>query len=138
MKNYDEITVLNFGKYKDKTLLEVAKTNFSYIEWCLLNVDRFYVSKNLLERLADRFKRSKVSENVLNAVAAKHRKLLKLEKEQEKEDNRYNEPDGWYNYNERDTYGQYRGSYAQDVEGLSDNFINDVLGGEPDAYWNID
>ena len=59
-------------------------------------------------------------------------------KEQEKEDNRYNEPDGWYNYNERDTYGQYRGSYAQDVEGLSDNFINDVLGGEPDAYWNID
>ena len=118
--------------------MEVAKTNFGYIEWCLLNVDRFYVSKSLLERLAARFKRSKVSENVLNVVAAKHRKLLKLEKEQEKEDNRYDEPDGWHNYNERDTYGQYSGSYAQDVEGLSDNFINDVLDGEPDAYWNID
>ena len=138
MKNYDEITVLNFGKYKDKTLLEVAKTNFGYIEWCLLNVDHFYVGKSLLERLAARFKRSKVSENVLNAVAAKHRKLQKLEKEQEKEDNRYDEPNSWYNYNERDTYGQYSGSYAQDVEGLSDNFINDVLDGEPDAYWNID
>ena len=71
MKNYDETTVLQFGKYKDKTLLEVAKTNFGYIEWCLLNVDRFYVSKSLLERVADRFKRSKVSENVLNAVAFK-------------------------------------------------------------------
>lgn len=24
------------------------------------------------------------------------------------------------------------------MEGLSDNYINDVLDGEPDAYWNID
>lgn len=37
-----------------------------------------------------------------------------------------------------ETYGQYRGTYAQDVEGLSDDFINDVLEGEPLAYWNID
>lgn len=36
------------------------------------------------------------------------------------------------------TYRYYRGTYAQDVEGLSDQFIDDVLDGEPDAYWNID
>lgn len=41
-------------------------------------------------------------------------------------------------YYEREYYGQYSGSYAQDVEGLSDDFINDVLDGDPDAYWNID
>ena len=35
-------------------------------------------------------------------------------------------------------YGAYAGSYAQDVEGLSDEFIDDVLGGDPDCYWNID
>lgn len=35
-------------------------------------------------------------------------------------------------------YGKYRGSYAQDVEGWSDEDIDDVFCGDPDAYWNID
>jgi hypothetical protein len=42
-----------------------------------------------------------------------------------------------YDYN-NESYGEYAGSYAQDVEGLSDDFINDVLDGDPDNYWNID
>ena len=42
------------------------------------------------------------------------------------------------NTNESETHGRYAGSYAQDVEGLSDNFIDEVLDGDPDAYWNID
>src|SRR5690554_3147448 len=33
----------------------------------------------------------------------------------------------------KQTYGKYAGSYAQDEEGLSDDFIDDVLGGEPGA-----
>ncbi len=41
-------------------------------------------------------------------------------------------------YEEREHYGEYAGSYAQDYEGLSDDFIDDVLDGNPDAYWNID
>ena len=36
------------------------------------------------------------------------------------------------------TYEKYNGTYAQDIEGLDDDFIDDVLGGEPEAYWNID
>lgn len=36
------------------------------------------------------------------------------------------------------TYDEYPGTYAQDVAGLSDDFISDILDGEPDAYWNID
>ena len=36
------------------------------------------------------------------------------------------------------TYDCYNGSYAQDVEGWSDQMIDDVLDGDPDAYWNID
>lgn len=41
-------------------------------------------------------------------------------------------------YYERETYEDYKGSYAQDYEHLSDQFINDVLEGDPDNYWNID
>lgn len=35
-------------------------------------------------------------------------------------------------------YGKYAGSYAQDVMGYSDDVIDDVFEGDPDAYWNID
>jgi antitoxin component YwqK of YwqJK toxin-antitoxin module len=39
---------------------------------------------------------------------------------------------------ENESFGKYQGSYAQDKEGLSDNFIDDALDGDPDNYWNID
>lgn len=35
-------------------------------------------------------------------------------------------------------WGEYRGSYAQDVAGLSDETISDAFEGDPDMYWNID
>ena len=35
-------------------------------------------------------------------------------------------------------YGEFEGSYAQDVMGYSDDVINDAFEGDPDAYWNID
>lgn len=41
-------------------------------------------------------------------------------------------------YYERETYNEYCGTYAQDEAGWSDQMIDDVLDGEPDAYWNID
>lgn len=41
-------------------------------------------------------------------------------------------------YEEEKTYNNYNGSYAQDVEGWSDQDIDDVFDGDPDAYWNID
>lgn len=47
------------------------------------------------------------------------------------------EDDYYYEEDER-TYENYNGSYAQDVEGWSDQDIDDVFDGNPDAYWNID
>ena len=38
---------------------------------------------------------------------------------------------------EEEHYSRYSGSYAQDVEGWSDELIDEVFDGEPDAYWNI-
>lgn len=46
----------------------------------------------------------------------------------------------WADYDllEEYTYNEYRGSYAQDVMGYSDQEIDDAFEGDPDAYWNID
>lgn len=35
-------------------------------------------------------------------------------------------------------YGEFAGSYAQDVMGYDDDTINDAFEGDPDCYWNID
>lgn len=39
---------------------------------------------------------------------------------------------------ERPTFGDYNGSYAQDYAGYSDQLINDALDGDPDFIWNYD
>ncbi len=39
---------------------------------------------------------------------------------------------------ERPTYERYAGSYAQDEMGYSDDDIDTIFDGDPDAYWNID
>ena len=44
LKFYDLDTILNFGKYKGKTLKDVASENIMYIEWCIMNVDFFVIS----------------------------------------------------------------------------------------------
>lgn len=45
-----------------------------------------------------------------------------------------------YNINDSygSTYGEFEGSYAQDIMGYSDDVINDAFEGDPDNYWNID
>ena len=49
----------------------------------------------------------------------------------------YYEEDYYEDY-DHPTYDNYNGSYAQDVEGWSDQMIDDALDGDPEAYWNID
>ncbi|HIX75798.1 MAG TPA: hypothetical protein H9977_12315 [Candidatus Parabacteroides intestinipullorum] len=63
-------------------------------------------------------------------------KFYKSNKFHELKDNR-TEESSFYDENYK-RYEKYNGTYAQDIEGLDDDFIDDVLGGEPDAYRNID
>lgn len=46
--------------------------------------------------------------------------------------------DNYYADDYGSNYGEYAGSYTQDVEGYSDDVIDDAFDGDPDAYWNID
>lgn len=51
------------------------------------------------------------------------------------------EDDDYENYlaeQDEPTYDKYNGSYAQDVMGYSDDDIDTIFDGNPDAYWNID
>ena len=56
----------------------------------------------------------------------------------------YDEDDIYYcnkddeDEDEYNGYGRYAGSYAQDEMGYSDDDIDTIFDGDPDAYWNID
>ena len=55
------------------------------------------------------------------------------ERESEFYDNTCSNP-----FRERPTYDRYKGSYAQDEMGYSDEEIDTIFDGDPLAYWNID
>ncbi|MDY0389072.1 MAG: hypothetical protein RBT65_18515 [Methanolobus sp.] len=107
---------------------EILEIQPAYLDWCAINLDHFYISEEVIEEIKVSYSDFKISEEGVNKLNEKYEQW-----EGEQED--YEEYD---DYNERESYGKYAGSYAQDVEGLSDDFIDDVLDGEPDAYWNID
>jgi hypothetical protein len=116
MLNYE----LDFGKHKGKTLQEVFEDNPGYIDWCLKNVGFFEVDEETLddlEKLNPGFRFSKKAWDTNDA---------KINYEPDP-------PDPWEDYG--CSYDKYNGGPTGD---LSDDFIDDVLDGEPDAYWNID
>jgi hypothetical protein len=46
---------LNFGKYKDKTILQVIEENPAYIVWCIRNVKNFTIDDNLSKELCKQY-----------------------------------------------------------------------------------
>lgn len=131
MKFYNLDTVFTFGKYEGKTVREILEIQPAYFDWYAINLDHFYISEEVIKEIKVSYSDFKISEEGVNKLNEKYEQW-----EGEQED--YEEYDDYNDYNETKSYGKYAGSYAQDVVGLSDDFIDEVLDGEPDAYWNID
>ena len=64
----------------------------------------------------------------------------RIEAEMEYDEYLQNQSDSSYqdNTEEYDGFGRYKGSYAQDEMGYSDDDIDTIFDGDPSAYWNID
>lgn len=138
---YDLNDKISFGKHNGKTIWEILNNDASYLYWCIDNLSTFALSHAAFEAAKTQFPyfaelESINMERISGGTSQKHR--LERAQEWEEENNRRNshyEEDDYY-YPEH--YDEYAGSYAQDVEWLSDEFIDDVFDGNPDAYWNID
>lgn len=58
MKNwtiFTEETIFNFGKHKGLTLEEVAKIDARYILWCVLEIDKFLIEKDLFVSYGNKY-----------------------------------------------------------------------------------
>ena len=123
LKLYNLNTPLDFGMYNGNRLANVFDESTEYIFWCLTNVAWFVIDQ---AEFNEELPEIKWSLTFREAAKKKWSQYIADEITSDVDDY------------EHDSYGEYVGTYAQDVERLSDNFINDVLGGEADAYWNID
>ncbi len=131
MNFYNLNTEFTFGKHKGKTLRELLKHHRSYINWCSINVNYFYISKEVLDEA------KQINPTFLLTKEALEKLEMKLTKWQRTMRREHSEENDIC-FERESTYENYNGSYAQDEEGWSDQDIDDVFDGEPLMYWNID
>lgn len=128
----------DFGKFTGCAFAEVVEYNPEYILWVVENVSGALCifDDSVIEELRLFFPQFEISPSF---------EVMRKKRIAEFEDL----ADGCHDYEDFDdcgynddydspTYGRYGGSYAQDVMGYSDDDIDTIFDGDPDAYWNID
>lgn len=51
MKFYNLDTEFTFGKFQGNTVRQVIDIQSSYLDWCALNLDHFYISDEVIEKI---------------------------------------------------------------------------------------
>jgi hypothetical protein len=127
MKFYNLDTKYSFGKYVGKTLREIIEIQPSYIDWCAINLEHFYIDEDVIDEIKALKTDFSLSKEGLTKLSEKYDDW---ENEQEVFDNDdYDDP--WSDYgNSYEKYGGYNG--------YSDDVIDDVFEGDPSATWNVD
>lgn len=128
-----------FGRFKGLTLEEVLSWCPSYIDFCIQEVPNFYISTLAIQQIQYLFPNYIIPKAIEEHIINFNDKDDELEDDNEWEnDNSEFEIDGDFENQTLRTYNCYNGSWAQDVEGYSDDDIDTIFDGDPNAYWNID
>ncbi|WP_285948849.1 hypothetical protein [Bacteroides congonensis] len=129
----------NFGRYRGLCLSDVLDINPSYVSWCVKHCT------GVVFRLYDEvIKQIKSAYPAFNMDALFESKRIYNLNRSTCDDSDYFDDDECCCYDSDDvwrdspTYDKYGGSWAQDVEGYSDDDIDTIFDGDPSAYWNID
>lgn len=122
MKLYDLDTLFTFGKHQGKTVREVVDQHPSYLNWCIIHLDHFYISDDSIPELTNLGE--SFSEEALMKLSEK-KSLWEAQNH-----TRYNRSD---DSESSRSYDEYGGAYDFD-----DDTINTAFDGDPEAYWNID
>lgn len=140
----------DFGKYRYYAFLDVVMYHPSYLIWLLENVsgDIFFVAPRVMEQMRYMCPSFVFTKDLLNYYAKRKQdfEAFKIEEDMriEKEKHRrwsweeYERQRNERYWEEPPTYEKYRGTYAQDAMGYSDDEIDTIFDGDPSAYWNID
>jgi hypothetical protein len=125
---YNLDTKFFFGKFEGKTVREVLEIQHSYIDWCAIHLDHFFISDEVIEEIRSITPDFSISEEGQNKLFEKYETW-----ENEQEDYEFYDNDDYYPDYERDTFyaltdGQY-GDYDDFRENGGDmGRLRDALG----------
>lgn len=132
----------NFGRYNQLSLADVLDINPSYLSWCVK-----YCTGVIFQLHDDALEEIKIvyPHFIMDALFENKRIWHLSRNDYEYSDADYydvevqfdNEYDDMI-YKNTHTYDRYSGSWAQDIEGYSDDDIDIIFDEDPRAYWNID
>lgn len=97
MKFYDFDTEFTFGKYEGKTVREILEIQPTYLDWCAINLDHFYISGEVIEEIKATYSDFKISEEGMNKLTEKYEQW---ENEQEDFDDDYDNYYDDYDYSD--------------------------------------
>lgn len=64
-------TVFTFGKYEGDTVEEIAAFDPSYIEWCIIELDGFYIDEGLIQKLTSTYENFWISDEAIKILEKK-------------------------------------------------------------------
>lgn len=109
-------SVIKFGKHKEKTLYEIIKRDPSYINWCIINLEHFYIDDYTFKALKVFFPEFEFSPIAI--------KILKDKAEIIESKDRYNNKNYDVDYEKPETFKDWLDSEFGDDAGT--------------AYWNLE
>lgn len=150
----DRMDYTSFGKYNDNNIYDYVEFTKGSIHGCVL-WDEKIISTNEYEEVTTSQDFILVKKNGKKGAVLKDGEILfpcvyddlsfnnmvfTLKKDGEEKKIPINSVGRGSIYISKDypTYGRYAGTYAQDEMGYSDDDIDTIFDGDPDAYWNID
>lgn len=136
---YNITDKFQFGRHKDQELGDVILDDPTYIYWCVNTIPNFGLNKEVIKQISELYPNYIITEKFKNHIGDID-EFDDLYNWGENDDINDEDYEAWndYSYNEEPTYDRYNGSWAQDEMGYSDDDIDTIFDGEPDAYWNID
>ena len=96
----------------------------------------FIMSKDFLDRVGDNYERIQTKEERL--IEDYFNRFIPYSYIVYEDSLDFDYVEDYMEEEDERTYERYAGSYAQDVMGYSDEDIDTIFDGDPDAYWNID
>jgi hypothetical protein len=78
MKFYNLDTEFTFGKFKGKTVREVLDIQHSYIDWCAINLDHFFISDEVIKEIKSIVPNFSISEEAQNKLSEKWLNLFEV------------------------------------------------------------
>jgi hypothetical protein len=113
--------------YGNEVSIEKSKNKGNYF----VKNDEFEQKKSLVDQFGGNLHQAffEITKDENWLLSEKNVQFLKKRKNNSKNLN---------DFEENNTFENYKGSYAQEIEGYSDQDIDDIFDGDPDMYWNID